>query len=178
MCYREGFNIDENPGSTRKFLVVALVVFVLGLILSIFCSPSHAQVLDNIKIDAGKDPELVIVPREIAPLPILQAQKTTLQKQADTLAARIHDIDTAPETVVRARVTELSAAIERCPDRPVKVAGRISMNQHLRNIKADVEKNPNTYITAERDRLSTQKTIVAADLATVESDIAIREGAK
>ena len=177
MCYREGFNIDENPGSTRKFLVVALVVFVLGLILSIFCSPSHAQVLDNIKIDAGKDPELVIVPREIAPLPILQAQKAMLQKTASVLSERVRKIDTEPQKVISDRIAELDRHIAACPDRKVP-DGLISMNQHLLQLKYAIIDDPNKFLSNERARATTSQTRINASLATVKSDIALKEGAK
>jgi uncharacterized circularly permuted ATP-grasp superfamily protein len=57
----------------------------------------------------------------------------------------------------------------------VKVAGRISMNQHLRNIKAEIEKNPTAYITSERAKLETEKTTVDSALSDVEYSIFIKE---
>ena len=176
MCYREGFNLDENPRCTRNFLVIALVIFVLGLILSIFCKPCHAQMKEP-TITSGVDPELVIQPREIAPLPVLQAQKTMLQKTADTLAARIHDIDTKPQTVISTRIAELDKHIAACPDRKVP-DGLISMNQFLLQQKYAIIDNPTKYLEDERTRAYTTQTRINATLATVKSDIALKEGAK
>lgn len=146
------------------------------LILILLAGICYAQV-EDIKIDSGKDPELIIQPREVAPLPILQAQKTALQKQADTLAARIQAIDTKPETVVSARISELDKHIAACPDRKVP-DGMISMNQQLLQLKYAVIDNPTKYLSDERARAIATQTKVNATLATVESDIALREGAK
>jgi len=176
MCYREGWNIDKNPRSTKKWLIVALVVFVLGLILSIFCKPCHAQMKEP-TITPGVDPELVIQPREIAPLPVLQAQKTMLQKTADTLAARIREIDTAPLKVVADRIAELDKHIAACPDRKVP-DGLISMNQFLLQQKYAIIDNPTKYLEDERTRAYTTQTRINATLATVNDDIAVKEGVK
>ena len=148
----------------------------LAFALLLLAAMCHAQVEDA-KIDAGTDPELIIQPREIAPLPILQAQKTTLQKTADTLAARIHDIDTKPETVISTQITELDKHIAACPDRKVP-DGLTSMNQHLLQLKYAIVDNPGKFLSDERAKAITSQTRINATLATVESDIAAKEGAK
>lgn len=93
----------------------------------------------------------------------LQAEKTAIE-------SKLLSISQAPNQYAQDKIKRLDEVIPKLPDRKAK-EGRITMKQHLQNIKAEIEKNPAEYVVKETTTLINRKAQIETQITTLSKEV-------